>query len=273
MAFKPITVNTPPEAPAHILAEDDSAIYGGIIGGDCVLDIGSKMNASVITNNKVRIQDGVVLVGGHAGRLVKGDYEDMVIENGVSGQKRNDIIVARFVTTGAGGLDTYKLVVIKGASGATASDPVVIKGDLYAGDKQRDYPLWRVRLEGLSIVKVEQMYEVAPTLYELENNVADVFTPYNTPIFANKDMYSNGLSYWRKVGKTVTFHFSVQGVGTGGYKMITGLPGAVGSAIFPFMTVYGVGNGALIIDTSGTGSLSEVKLNVNSVVSGSYICN
>ena len=112
MGFKPLTINTSPESEAHILAEDDAALYGGMLAQDSVLNLGNKLKATVISNNKVRISDGIVLVGGHAGRIIKGDYEDMTINNGVSGQKRNDIIAARFIAGASGGADSYKLVVI-----------------------------------------------------------------------------------------------------------------------------------------------------------------
>ena len=73
MALKPITVNTPAAEPAHILAEDDAAIYAALIGDDRVLDIGGKLAATVISNNKVRITDGVVVVGGHAAIIFNGN--------------------------------------------------------------------------------------------------------------------------------------------------------------------------------------------------------
>lgn len=166
MGFKPLTINTSPESEAHILAEDDAALYAGMLAQDSVLNLGNKLKATVISNNKVRISDGIVLVGGHAGRIIKGDYEDMTINNGVSGQKRNDIIAARFIAGASGGADSYKLVVIQGTSGITAKDPAYTKGDLYNGDKQRDYPLWRVKIENLSIVKVEQMFTVGKSTEE-----------------------------------------------------------------------------------------------------------
>lgn len=174
MAFKALTVNTPPAQEAHILAEDDAAIYGGLLGQDCVLPLGQKLKATVISNNKVRIADGVVSAGGHIGRVISGDYEDMTIANGVSGKKRNDIIAARFIAGASGGADTYKLVVIQGTAGTTARDPVTVKGDLYSGDKQRDYPLWRVKIEGLSIVKVEQMYKVGVSDAELLERMTEM---------------------------------------------------------------------------------------------------
>lgn len=167
MGFKALTINTPPESEAHILAEDDAALYAGMLAQDSVLNLGSKLKATIISNNKVRISDGIVLVGGHAGRIVKGDYEDVTINNGVSGQKRNDIIAARFIAGASGGADSYKLVVVQGTSGTTAKDPAYTKGDLYNGDKQRDYPLWRVKIENLSIVKVEQMFTVGKSTEEV----------------------------------------------------------------------------------------------------------
>lgn len=164
MGWKPITVNTPAEEPAHILAEDDATLYDTIIGSDCVLPVGGQLEASIISNNSIRITDGMVVVGGHVGRIVKDDYEDMAIANGVSGQNRNDLIVARFISGGTSGADTYSLVVVQGTPGTTAQDPDIIQGDLYAGDEQRDYPLWRVRLEGLNIEGLDKLYEVGTML-------------------------------------------------------------------------------------------------------------
>lgn len=160
MAFKPLTVNTPVGEKAHILAEDDAALYDGIFGEDCVLKLGEQFASKTISNNVIRIMDGVVVVGGHVGRIIKGDYEDMMIDNGTADQKRNDLIVARFQSGGTGGADTYSLVVVKGTPGSTAKDPAIVQEDLYAGGKQRDYPLYRVRIENLSVVGVDKLFKV-----------------------------------------------------------------------------------------------------------------
>lgn len=160
MAFKPLTVNTPIGKKAHILAEDDAALYDGIFGEDCVLKLGEQFASKTISNNVIRVMDGVVVVGGHVGRIIKGDYEDMMIDNGTADQKRNDLIVARFQSGGTGGTDTYSLVVVKGTPGATAKDPAIVQEDLYAGGKRRDYPLYRVRIENLSVVGVDKLFKV-----------------------------------------------------------------------------------------------------------------
>ena len=156
--LKPITVNTPTEDEAHIYAEDDAAIYQSLFGEDGVSSVGQACKATVLSNNKVRVADGVICVGGHFARIPYGDYIDCEIENGQSGQNRNDIIVARFETTGTGGIDTYTCEVKKGMAGSTATDPEIVQEDLYKAGKVRELPLYRVKIEGLSITAVEQLF-------------------------------------------------------------------------------------------------------------------
>ena len=166
MSFKGITITTPEESLGNITAADDAAIFQSLIGSDGVLNIGSKFAATVISNNKVRVADGVLCVGGHMGRTAHGDYNDMTIENGVSGQNRNDIIYAKFLTSGSS--DTFTLAVKKGTgSTGTAEDPALVQGDLYENATLREFPLWRVQLEGLSIKAVEPMFEAIPTIPDL----------------------------------------------------------------------------------------------------------
>lgn len=167
MGLKGITINTAPEAEAHIYAEDDAAIYETLFGPDGVSTIGQQCKATVLSNNKIRIADGVVCVGGHFARIPYGEYEDCEIENGQSGKNRNDIIVAKFVTTGSGGIDSMTCEVRKGTAGTTAEDPELTQDNLYQEGKTREYPLYRVKIEGLNIVAVEQMFEIVPTNKDL----------------------------------------------------------------------------------------------------------
>ncbi|MFR7440175.1 MAG: hypothetical protein ACLUUG_02340 [Lachnospiraceae bacterium] len=171
MSLKALTANTAPEENAHILAEDDAAIFQSMFGEDGVLEIGQQMKATVISNNKVRVADGVVCIGGHIARTVYGDYTDLTIENGESGKNRNDLIIGTFSTTGAGGIDTMQLAVKKGVAGTAATDPALTQGNLYAGSKLREVPLWRVKIEGLSITKVEQLFEIVPNIPTLKKEL------------------------------------------------------------------------------------------------------
>lgn len=169
--LKPITVNTPTADEAHIYAEDDASIYLSMFGGDGVSTNGQSCKATVLSNNKVRIADGIICVGGHFARIPYGDYIDCEIENGQSGKKRNDIIVARFETTGTGGIDTYTCEVKKGTAGSTATDPEIVQEDLYKAGKVRELPLYRVKIEGLSITAVEQLFTLRKTNEELEKEL------------------------------------------------------------------------------------------------------
>lgn len=209
MSLKALTANTAPEENAHLLAEDDAAIFQSMFGEDGVLEIGQRMKATVISNNKVRVADGMVCIGGHIARTVYGDYTDLTIENGESGKNRNDLIIGTFSTTGAGGIDTMQLTVKKGAAGTAATDPALTQGNLYTGSKLREVPLWRVKIEGLSITKVEQLFEIVPSIptlkKELESLNGKIDPPSDSDIFLTG--YAGGL--WTGGGKNLCFSLPV----------------------------------------------------------------
>lgn len=196
--LKAVNINTPPEAEPHIYAEDDAAIYKAIFGSDGVSTIGQACKATVLSNNKVRIADGVLCVDGHMARIPYGEYEDCEIMNGQPGKNRNDIIVAKFETTGTGGIDTMTCEVIQGTAGETAVDPELTQDDIYAGGKVREYPLYRVKIEGLSITAVEKMFEVIPTSWILLNKINELSTRRIT----------HKLLYYNADGTTGTFTLS-----------------------------------------------------------------
>ena len=206
--LKPITVNTDPAAEAHIYAEDDAAIYQSIVGSDGVMMIGQQCASQVISNNKVRIKDGVLVVGGHFARLPYGSYKDCTIENGQSGRNRNDLIIAKFATTGTGGIDTYTLEVKKGTeTTGSAKDPALTQDDLYESGKTREMPLYRVKIEGLSIVAVEQMFELIPTIPMLNADLAE--TIYDRSALPIADFYDVTDFDLRRRGNVVFFNASI----------------------------------------------------------------
>lgn len=193
--LKGININTKPEAEPHVYAEDDAAIYQTLFGNNGVSTIGQACKAIILSNNKVRIADGVLCVGGHMARIPYGEYEDCEIANGQSGKKRNDIIVAKFETTGTGGIDKIACKVIRGTAGDNAADPKLTQDDIYKGGKIHEYPLYRVKIEGLNITKVERMFELVQTNKELNekleklnlitisnNDWQQIYTMYNGQI-------------------------------------------------------------------------------------------
>jgi len=216
--LKPITVNTPTAEEAHIYAEDDAAVYLSMFGGDGVSTNGQSCKATVLSNNKVRIADGVICVGGHFARIPYGDYIDCEIENGQSGKKRNDIIVARFETTGTGGIDTYTCEVKKGEAGATATDPEIVQEDLYKAGKVRELPLYRVKIEGLSITAVEQLFTLRKTNEELEKELAS--------LNSNKKVECFSKTVASETNILVDFSSEVNQIIKNGGKIISAIPGA-----------------------------------------------
>lgn len=192
----PITVNTPQGEEAHIRAEDDASIYQSIFGEDGVSTVGQACKATVLSNNKVRIADGIICVGGHFARIPYGDYIDCEIDSGQSEKKRNDIIVARFESTGTGGIDTYTCEVKKGTAGSTATDPEIVQEDLYKAGKVRELPLYRVKIEGLSITAVEQLFTLRKTNEELEKELASL----NSKIDSSAGSIIGGHGTEEKIG-------------------------------------------------------------------------
>ena len=214
MGLKGITVNTAAEAEAHIYAEDDAAIYQSILGMDAVADIGQQCKATVISNNKIRVSDGVVVVGGHVARIPYGEYEDCEIANGQTGKNRNDLIVARFETTGSGGVDKMTCKVYQGTAGSTAADPSITQDNIYQNGKVREFPLYRVRIEGLNIVAVDQLFTVLPSMATINKDLADTSDKIAVKSYKQADMhlqsfYNVSAFSAYKVGSEVHFNVSL----------------------------------------------------------------
>ena len=247
--LKPITVNTPTADEAHIYAEDDASIYLSMFGGDGVSTNGQSCKATVLSNNKVRIADGIICVGGHFARIPYGDYIDCEIKNGQSGKKRNDIIVARFETTGTGGIDTYTCEVKKGTAGTVAADPEITQDDLYKAGKVRELPLYRVKIEGLSITAVEQLFTLRKTNEELEKELAS--------LNSNKKVECFSKTVATNVDLLVDFSAEVNSIIKNGGKIISAIPGSTTNSN------NGLVYGKVAIQASSDWSQVYVRCNTN----------
>lgn len=255
----PITVSTPPGEEAHIRAEDDASIYQSLFGGDGVSTVGQACKATVLSNNKVRIADGIICVGGHFARIPYGDYIDCEIDSGQSSKNRNDIIVARLETTGTGGIDTYTCEVKKGTAGSTATDPEIVQEDLYKAGKVRELPLYRVKIEGLSITAVEQLFTLRKTNEELEKELESLNSKMIlkepdiqviTPL-SGENYTDWGNSYYYKISSRVHVHLGLQNLTTNRNVTICNLP--IGYR--PYSRVIGQGS----CGTLGNVSRIEIK--------------
>lgn len=152
---------------AHITSDDDRCFNASIIGkGEYVFDYGKKFSVDIINNNLIRMHDGMCIIQGTQMGIELNDYEDVVIENGISGSIRKDLIVMRYERNAGTSIEKASLVVIKGEpvtnDGQTQPvQPQPTSGNILdGGDLIVDIPLYYVTIESLSITKVEPLFVV-----------------------------------------------------------------------------------------------------------------
>ncbi len=147
---------------------DDIGEYNTAIWGtrDCVLPAGERLDYELVSNNEIKIKDGVFSTQGRRGVIKKGTTESCIIENGTQAENRNDLLVIEYSKDSSTLVESHTLKVLKGIPGETATDPSVITGDIAAGAVLHQMPLYRVKLEGLNIVAVEQMFTIGSIAVE-----------------------------------------------------------------------------------------------------------
>ena len=151
---------------AEVSAELHGYMYLALYDYYGILHAGSRMTAEIISNNEIKINDGILCNYGRFMRIV--GSETVRIENGSSGVKRTDLIVARFTTTGT--KETHTLTVIKGPAGG--AEPSYNQTDIYSGTGTRDLVLYAVHLNGLNITSVERKCQEYMSIRELTETVS-----------------------------------------------------------------------------------------------------
>ena len=162
---------------AHITSDDDRCFNAATFGKEkYVFDYGQKFSANIINNNLVRIHDGMCINQGTQMGIELNDYEDVTIENGVSGSNRNDLIVMRYERNADTSIEKASLVVIKGTAGETATDPSYTVGNILdGGELIDDMPLFRVKIESLTITAVEPLFEVIENEFISYSDIDSLF--------------------------------------------------------------------------------------------------
>ena len=141
----------------HISSDDLAALNTATVGkADCVLRYGDDFALTMASANSATLGTGVGMVGGK--RFWNQAATSLTIQSGTQGQKRNDLVVARYQKTSAG-IDSITPVVIKGTpTTGTPADPEVTANDL---------KLWRVTLDGINVSSTTALFETMPTMAEL----------------------------------------------------------------------------------------------------------
>lgn len=158
---------------AEVSAELHGYMYLALYDFYGILHAGSRMTAEIVSNNEIKINDGILCNYGRFMRVL--GSETLHIENGSSGIKRTDLIVARFTTTGT--KETHTLTVIKGPAGG--AEPSYNQADIYSGTGKRDLVLYAVHLNGLNIESVERKCQEYMSIRELMEIVSkDVWSDW-----------------------------------------------------------------------------------------------
>ena len=150
-------------AEPHITAQQDRNVNMGIFGaGTHIVNIGSKMAATVVSANEITIADGLLVAEGCTAEIERGTSESLEIANGSQAMLRKDLIVARYTKASGTGVEDMQLAVITGTP--VASNPALPSyntGSIVQGDTLVDFPLYTVNLDGISIESVDRMVEYA----------------------------------------------------------------------------------------------------------------
>lgn len=137
----------------HISSDDLAALNTATVGkADCVLEYGDDFALTMASANSATLGTGVGMVGGK--RFWNQAATSLTIQSGTQGQKRNDLVVARYAKTSTG-IESIEPVVIKGTpTTGTPADPATTANDL---------KLWRIPLDGINAGAPVKLFDtVAP---------------------------------------------------------------------------------------------------------------
>lgn len=190
----------------HVTSSDEGSLNAALMGeGQFVMERGNQFTASIISNNKVRVADGDILMQGRHIRLKENTYVDLNFDNGAQGYKRNDLIVVRYTKDSTTDKEEANLVVIKGTpSETTPSDPEYISGDIiHEHALQNDMLLYRVPFDGLNIQPIVSMFNTVPTWETLKaQTIASVKKEVNALIIETNQKVDEAIGELVKVHVT-----------------------------------------------------------------------
>lgn len=196
---------------AHITAQQDRDINSGVFGsGVYILNIGSKLAATVISANEIQIADGLIVAEGCAAEIASGTTESLAISNGDQDMYRTDLIVLRYAKNSGTGVESMSLVVIEGTPAASSpATPSYTSGSIANGDTTVDFPLYQVNIDGITIDSVDCLVNTislakASTVTTLSNKIGSTSmgTTATTVTGAIRELLTKINTLTTKIGST-----------------------------------------------------------------------
>lgn len=142
-----------------VTAQQDADLYAGIIGQSLtILNVGSKMAATVIDNNTVRIADGEAVCQGRRIHNDPGVYDDFTIPTGSQGITSYYIIGYRLYTNQSN--EEVAETFVEHMNSASETIPEAVLRD---GAAEAYISFYRITVTGLSITAVTPLFTVPPS--------------------------------------------------------------------------------------------------------------
>ena len=167
----------------HVESKHDALMHAALLGrGGYILKTRNwTMKPTAKDANNITIPAWDLVVEGR--QIYIAAPTDVNIQSGSQGQKRRDLIVARYALNSGTGVETVTLEAIKGnPSAATPADPGIETGSIIGGAIVSDLPLCRVNLDGITITSIDTLVNVMQPLEDVWDSLTqtEVLTLINS---------------------------------------------------------------------------------------------
>lgn len=152
----------------HVESKHDALMHAAMLGrGGYILKTRNwTMKPTAKNANNITIPAWDLVVEGR--QIYIAAPTDVNIQSGSQGQKRRDLIVARYALNSGTGVETVTLEAIKGKpSAGTPADPGIETGSIIGGAIVSDLPLCRVNLDGITITSIDTLVNVMQPLEDV----------------------------------------------------------------------------------------------------------
>lgn len=166
----------------HVESKHDALMHAAMLGrsGYILKTRNWTMKPTARDANNITIPAWDLVVEGR--QIYIAAPTDVNIQSGSQGQKRRDLIVARYALNSGTGVETVTLEAIKGKpSAATPADPGIETGSIIGGAIVSDLPLCRVNLDGITITSIDTLVNVMQPLEDVWDSLTQRSTTWRVP--------------------------------------------------------------------------------------------
>ena len=170
----------------HVESKHDALMHAAMLGrsGYILKTRNWTMKPTAKDANNITIPAWDLVVEGR--QIYIAAPTDVNIQSGSQGQKRRDLIVARYALNSGTGVETVTLEAIKGRpSSATPADPGIETGSIIGGAIVSDLPLCRVNLNGITITSIDTLVNVMQPLEDVWDSLTQRSTTWRVPYSSN----------------------------------------------------------------------------------------